>query len=462
MDPEIQKTVLRTCASLHASVMPLNTLTRGPLEKNADKTTNLPFVFLVGNHSSGKSSFINYVLGRKVQTAGVAPTDDCFTIISPGPSDIDQDGPSLIGDPDMGFSNLRHFGPALIHHTRLKVRSGTQAPSFMMIDSPGMIDSPVTVSDTGDRTAAYRNNAMDRGYDFEGVVRWFGERADVILLFFDPDKPGTTGETLSILVNSLGGMDHKLYIILNKADQFRKIHDFARAYGSLCWNLSKVIPRKDLPRIYTMCLPGLTGEGKLSQGLEDLHQTRNDVVSEVMKAPARRVDNAITRLADSINLLLMHAVLTQETKKQYDAAVWRSRAEVGVVAVASAGLAAGSVAAAMPPAAAGGILGLGLMSSVGLHIYNNRRIVSEGERLLGDGLVDTFTRTHARQISEGDEFTASLWARIREPLRINLKAQGIENLPSIGSGEIGDLERILEHEIPKLRRTASPTKFGNF
>lgn len=33
-----------------------------------------------------------------------------------------------------------------------------------------------------------------------------------------------------------------------QVDQFSKMHDFARAYGSLCWNLSKVIPRKDLPR----------------------------------------------------------------------------------------------------------------------------------------------------------------------------------------------------------------------
>jgi hypothetical protein len=55
-----------------------------------------------------------------------------------------------------------------------------------------------------------------RGYDFEGVCKWFAERADVILLFFDPDKPGTTGETLSILTKSLAGMDHKLYIVLNK------------------------------------------------------------------------------------------------------------------------------------------------------------------------------------------------------------------------------------------------------
>ena len=30
----------------------------------------------------------------------------------------------------------------------------------------------------------------ERGYDFLGVVRWLAEHADVVLLFFDPDKPG--------------------------------------------------------------------------------------------------------------------------------------------------------------------------------------------------------------------------------------------------------------------------------
>lgn len=64
-----------------------------------------------------------------------------------------------------------------------------------------------------------------RGYDFEGVCKWFAERADVILLFFDPDKPGTTGETLSILTKSLAGMDHKLYIVLNKVGPY-DIHTF--------------------------------------------------------------------------------------------------------------------------------------------------------------------------------------------------------------------------------------------
>lgn len=44
----------------------------------------------------GKSSFVNYVVGRKVQTSGVAPTDDSFTIIAPGPADVDRDGRHVI------------------------------------------------------------------------------------------------------------------------------------------------------------------------------------------------------------------------------------------------------------------------------------------------------------------------------------------------------------------------------
>mmetsp|Transcript_5014 Transcript_5014/g.5687 ORF Transcript_5014/g.5687 Transcript_5014/m.5687 type:complete len:286 (+) Transcript_5014:72-929(+) len=225
--------------------------------------------------------------------------------------DYNRDGLALIGDPDMGFENLRQFGPTLVHHTQLKIRSNTNNSNFILVDFPGMIDSPMFSSNMGG-DGGTNQKLMDRGYDFAGVVRWFAERADVVLLFFDPDKPGTTGETLSILLKSLSGMDHKLLIVLNKADQFENIHDFARAYGSLCWNLSKVIPR-----IYIMCLPveesssldalNAGGVRELSMGLEDLYQSRRDVVEEMMKAPLRRLDNAISHLTDCVRLLRLCA-----------------------------------------------------------------------------------------------------------------------------------------------------------
>jgi len=170
----------------------LNARLYGPVDKYSDTVTQLPFVFCLGNHSSGKSTFVNYLLGRQVQNTGVAPTDDSFTIIAPGPDDVDQDGNSVVGDEDFGFSGLRNYGLQLLNHLSLKVRNGTNVEDIMVIDSPGMIDNPAgRYSD--DSKEAKRLRSMDRGYDFPEVTRWLANRADVILLFFDPDKPGTTG-----------------------------------------------------------------------------------------------------------------------------------------------------------------------------------------------------------------------------------------------------------------------------
>ncbi|KAL7470181.1 hypothetical protein ACHAXS_010440, partial [Conticribra weissflogii] len=515
-----QQQILRECSSLHKSIMPLNSHLKGPLAKNSDSSTSLPFVFLVGNHSSGKSSFINYVLNRRVQTAGVAPTDDCFTVIAPGPRDVDQDGPALVGDPDMGFEGLRQFGPTLVHHAQLKVRSGVRNEGFMMVDSPGMIDSPVSsggmgmgygvnVRGTG-RGESTAKEIMDRGYDFQGVVRWFAERADVVLLFFDPDKPGTTGETLSILLHSLGGMDHKLLIVLNKADQFKKvsgnkflqaidschlvfvlilrirtpttntdiphqIHDFARAYGSLCWNLSKVIPRKDLPRIFTMCLPEsdristnadkstTTDEAALDQrALADLHQTRNDVLAEVMKAPQRRIDNVITHLHDSVHLLLMHATVAEDVRSRYSKRAWENRIQEMSSVVAGIGLAALGMHFSVPPQFSGGVLAATIVGVGGLRWFNSSKLKDVEEQLVSvEELSASFQRTHPREVSDADEFYASVWQRVRDPLRMSLCRTGLADFPAVKKSDIQQLQTILDEDIPRLRRLASPSHFGS-
>ena len=81
----------------------------------------------------------------------------------------DQDGPALIfGNPALGFSPLSQFGPTLIHHTQLKVRNNIKATDFMMVDSPGMIDSPASMGGMLN-TDTSGTNDMDRGYDFPGA-----------------------------------------------------------------------------------------------------------------------------------------------------------------------------------------------------------------------------------------------------------------------------------------------------
>ncbi|CAB9499840.1 EH domain-containing protein 2 [Seminavis robusta] len=485
--------VLKNCGELYMSLMPLNEKLRGPLEQQqltADggvegtligNNTLLPFVFLVGNHSSGKSSFINYVMGRNVQTAGVAPTDDCFTIITAGPEDQDQDGPAFIyGNPAFGFNSLSQFGPTLIHHTQLKVRKDIRTTEFMMVDSPGMIDSPASMGGMLQQGNPKDSSAslMDRGYDFPGVVRWFAERADIVLLFFDPDKPGTTGETLSILLHSLGGMDHKLMIVLNKADQFEKIHDFALedAMEKLNNTTTTSNGEEDMEgdqSAQTATAPASAVQG----GLSDLYATKDEVVAEVMKAPKRRVDNVITHLYDSVCVLRMHTRVCQDLRQRYNRHYWDCKyQELGLTA-GSAGLTgaiwyagnAGPLAAAASSGAwsmeavLGSVVAASILGIGGLTWYNGAKLRAHEKELMSvEGLSTSFQNCHRREIREGDEYVASLWQRIREPLQSSLEQMGgLSRMPSSPSinydNEVKRLSEILERDIPSLRRIVSPT-----
>ena len=51
---------------------------------NKRSATGLLTVLLLGNHSSGKSTFINHLAGADIQDTGVAPTDDSFTLLMYG------------------------------------------------------------------------------------------------------------------------------------------------------------------------------------------------------------------------------------------------------------------------------------------------------------------------------------------------------------------------------------------
>ena len=352
-----------------------------------------------------------------------------------------------------------------MHHTTLKIRSDISS-NFIMVDSPGMIDAPANYLMAEQRLQRASGSSMDRGYDFAGVVGWLADRADIVCLFFDPDKPGTTGETLSTLLQSLSGMDHKLLIVLNKADQFKKIHDFARAYGSLCWNLSKVIPRKDLPRIYTMCLP--VAENTTEEppsGLQDLHTARDEVVAEVRKAPERRMDNVITHLHDSISQLTMHATILKDIRQRWSRIYWQSKWQELGVGLAGTGLTTvlamygGDVAMTVT----GSILATTILSTGGLTWYHSSQL-QEWERMASspEELSAAFQRTHARAISDGDEYTAAVWQRIRDHLRIALTQSSISDMPTASDADLKRLQSIIDQDIPELRRLISPQHYGKF
>lgn len=298
-----------------AIVRPLDARIPGrPFEHDLLAFPFTPLVLVVGNHSAGKSTFINSLLGVSVQETGVAPTDDGFTVLQRHPTaNVNEDGPTLLSCPEnRPFRELQRFGQPFWGHFRRKRLLLPEASSMpyglQVVDTPGMIDMPVKQD----------KMAGGRGYNFLEVVRWFAQRADLILLLFDPDRPGTTGESLDVLTKSMAGLDHKFVIVLNKVDQLDSSVDFARAYGTLGWALSKVIPRKDIPLIYTMYNSGVSAveetNRKHNLPLEAFRQKREEVAAEVFRAKTRHWDNVITTTEETLRQLEMVVAVTSAVR----------------------------------------------------------------------------------------------------------------------------------------------------
>ena len=74
------------------------------------------------------------------------------------------------------------------------------------------IDTPGILSGEKQRT--------DRAYDFSGVIEWFSERVDIILLLFDAHKLDISEEFRSSIEVMKGNEDKiRIVLLLNKADK---------------------------------------------------------------------------------------------------------------------------------------------------------------------------------------------------------------------------------------------------
>mmetsp|Transcript_65030 Transcript_65030/g.152167 ORF Transcript_65030/g.152167 Transcript_65030/m.152167 type:complete len:641 (+) Transcript_65030:29-1951(+) len=291
-----------------------------PFEYDMHAFPFTPMVLVIGNHSSGKSTFINKLLGKEVQDTGVAPTDDGFTILERRTVTETEDGPTVLGCPEnRPYAELQRFGQTLagvLRRKRLLLPQSSQFPfGLQIVDSPGMIDLPVN-----EKTMS---ESKGRGYNFVEVVRWWAKRADLVLLLFDPDKPGTTGETLDVLTKSLAGLNHKFLVILNKVDKLDNSVDFARAYGALGWALSKVIKRKDIPAIYTMFNEGMESPGREGLPLERFVKKREEVILEVLRVRERHNDNIITSLEETMRQMQMLVGVIHRLRHKASDRYWR-------------------------------------------------------------------------------------------------------------------------------------------
>jgi hypothetical protein len=251
-----------------------------------------PLVLVIGNYSSGKSALINEFLGADIQATGQAPTDDSFTVITYDEKEDsenririteERDGKYLLNDPEFPFESLKKHGQRFAAHFRLKRVNSPFLKTLAIIDTPGMLDSIAE---------------RDRGYNYQEVVGDFAHIADLILVLFDPHKAGTVREAHTSLRETLPArtFEDRVLFVLNRIDECGSLKDLLRVYGTLCWNLSQITGRKDIPMIHLTYSPRVA---KISPErldhersyLKHLENQREDLKRAILEAPRYRLDN---------------------------------------------------------------------------------------------------------------------------------------------------------------------------
>lgn len=268
-----------------------------------------PLVLIIGNYSSGKSTLINELVGEDIQRTGQAPTDDSFTIITsdPGCEGVETPGSTIVNDENMPFGHFKGYGNKLISHICMKQIASPMLENMAIIDSPGMLDS---------------TSEKDRGYDYMKVLGEFAKLADLIVLMFDPHKAGTIKESYDVIRNTLpekSGED-RIVFVMSRIDECDHLSDFTRSYGTLCWNMSQMTGRKDIPHIFLTYSPSVVDPETVAEGWP---QEREELIGKIQKASSFRINHILEDIDRQVNELQMVSEAVGEFIKRTNKKFWR-------------------------------------------------------------------------------------------------------------------------------------------
>jgi len=134
------------------------------------------YVMIIGNHSAGKSSFINWYVGEEIQRTSVSIETIEINLIMHGAKHREISGYNITKQlPFMkelynkGTKTERFNG--LLKNMTVKTSPSTKRhfPNMVFIDTPGLADG-----------------GLHYKFDVDEVYMWFARHVDIILVFLDP------------------------------------------------------------------------------------------------------------------------------------------------------------------------------------------------------------------------------------------------------------------------------------
>ncbi|KAK2954929.1 hypothetical protein BLNAU_10069 [Blattamonas nauphoetae] len=246
----------------------LNVSVRAP-----STTTN---VLLIGSHSAGKSSFVNWYLQEDVQHVGVGMETQNIELVTFG----------KYSGRINGESTLQHFGISrclsdlgnIEHYMKTNVSNSTekQFKELTFIDTPGLTDGN-----------------LNYPFDVEEAIFRLGKEADLVLVFFEPIGQTLCGRTMRIVSRMEGeGLGWKMHFILNKIDLFSKPRERDKVLVQMTQNMAQHVQSKTF-HLHACYIPGREQSG---ESVKEKDNSLDEICSVISTSIENRVHNAVQEL----------------------------------------------------------------------------------------------------------------------------------------------------------------------
>ncbi|KAL7711574.1 EH domain-containing protein [Entamoeba marina] len=270
-----------------------------PLMKPADFDAK-PMVLFLGQYSTGKTTFINYLLNYDYPGShiGPEPTTDGFVSIMHGPTTTTIPGNTLCVQADKPFTSLSKFGNEFMAKFKGSFSNLPLLEHMTFIDTPGVLSG--------------EKQRIGRSYNFIEVIRWFAERADMIILVFDAHKLDISDEFKNT-IEAVKKHSEKMRLVLNKADMISS-QQLMRVYGALMWSLGKVLQTPECLRVYVSSFWDEPFRDGLFTSL--FENERNDLMKDLHALPKQATVRKVNELCKRTRLSKANAYITSYLKEQ--------------------------------------------------------------------------------------------------------------------------------------------------
>ncbi|XP_055862327.1 uncharacterized protein LOC106058288 isoform X1 [Biomphalaria glabrata] len=246
-------------------------------------------VLLIGNHSAGKSSFINWYVEEHVQRTGVAIETQGFTVVTSG-----RKRESLTGNATFHLypylEPLRQIeGVSDYLSTEISTSKQKKFSLVTFIDTPGLVD--------GD---------MKYPFDVNKAITWLGDTADLIFVFFDPIGQALCKRTLQLVEQLNEKHAERIKFYLSKADEAGHESDRQRVMMQIVQELCKRpgLNRTgfDMPTIYvpSLNLKGSRCANQIEEVCKEIEKTINQTIQNTLNSLERDCDQIYQLVEDKL------------------------------------------------------------------------------------------------------------------------------------------------------------------